>query len=73
MYAELLKRAYKYMRTDEGAFDRRLTESKGPKEKRRKGRAPVEPSKPPTQSGLTPTTEPEVTSTAESEADAPQV
>ena len=47
-YVELLERAYKYMRADEGASDRCLTEAKGPKEKRRKGRAPAEPSRPPT-------------------------
>ncbi|XP_073110866.1 uncharacterized protein [Elaeis guineensis] len=53
-YAELLEHAYKYMRADEGASDRCLTEAKGPKEKRRKGRAPAEPSKPPTDKQVSP-------------------
>nr|XP_019702910.1 uncharacterized protein LOC109505143 [Elaeis guineensis] len=53
-YAELLERAYKYMRADEGASDRRLAEPRGPKEKRRKGREPAEPSRPPTSSRLSP-------------------
>ena len=43
-YVELLERAYKYMCADEGASDRCLTEAKGLKEKRRKGRTPAEPS-----------------------------
>ena len=53
-YAELLERAYKYMHTDEGASDRHLTEPKGPREKRRKDRTPVEPSRPPTVSRVSP-------------------
>ena len=53
-YAELLERAYKYMRADEGASDRRLVEPRGPKEKRRKGREPAEPSRPPAGSRLSP-------------------
>ena len=53
-YVELLERAYKYMRADEGASDRRLTEAKGPKEKRRKGWAPAEPSRPPTDKQVSP-------------------
>ena len=54
MYAELLEHAYKYMRTDEGASDRCSTEFKGPKEKRRKGREPDGPSRPPTDGRLLP-------------------
>ena len=53
-YAELLEHAYNYMRADEGASDRRLAESKGPKEKRRKGRDPASLSKPPTDSRVSP-------------------
>ena len=53
-YVELLERAYKYMRVDEGASDRCLTEAKGPKEKRRKGRDPAGPSRPPTDGRVSP-------------------
>ena len=45
-YAELLERAYKYMHADEGASDRCLTKGTGQKEKRKKNRAPAEPSRP---------------------------
>ena len=47
-YVELLEHAYKYMRADEGASDRCLTETRGLKEKRRKGQTLVELSGPPT-------------------------
>ncbi|XP_073117756.1 uncharacterized protein [Elaeis guineensis] len=53
-YAELLERAYKYMRADEGSSDRRSTEFKGLKEKRRKGRDPAEPSRPSTDGRVSP-------------------
>ena len=53
-YAELREHAYKYMHVDEGASDRHLTEPKGPKEKRRKGRDPAVPSRPPTDSRVSP-------------------
>ena len=53
-YAELLERAYKYMRADEGASDRRLAEPKGPKEKWRKGQDPAVPSRPPTDGRVSP-------------------
>ena len=53
-YAELLERAYKYMHADEGASDRCLAEPKGPKEKRRKGRDPAVPSRPPTYGRVSP-------------------
>ena len=44
-YVKLLEHAYKYMRTDERASDRRLTEGAGQKEKRKKNRAATEPSR----------------------------
>ena len=47
-YAELLERAYKYIRADEAASDRRLIEVTSQKEKRKKNRGPAEPSRPPT-------------------------
>ena len=53
-YAKLLERTYKYMHAEEGASDRRLTEFKGPKEKQRKGRDPAVPSRPPTDSRVSP-------------------
>ena len=45
-YAELLERAYKYMRADEGASDQRLIKDTGQKEKQKKNRAPARPSGP---------------------------
>ena len=53
-YVELLECAYKYMRADEGASDRRSTEFKGPKKKRRKGQDPAESSRPPTDGRVSP-------------------
>ena len=53
-YAELLECAYKYIRADEGASDRRLAEPKGPKEKRRKGWDPAVPNRPPTDGRVSP-------------------
>ena len=45
-YVELLKRAYKYMRADKGASDRRQTKGKSQKKKEQKKGAPVESSRP---------------------------
>ena len=53
-YVELLERTYKYMRVDEGASNRCLTEGTGQKEKQKKSRALVEPSRPPTDGRVSP-------------------
>ena len=42
IYAELLKRAYKYIRMDEVASDRHQEDKKGQKKKQKKSEAPIE-------------------------------
>ena len=46
IYAELLKYAYKYIRTDEAASDRCQIDKKGQKKKQKKSEAPIESSRP---------------------------
>ena len=46
IYAELLKRAYKYIHTDEGASNRHQTDEKCQKKKLKKNRVSIESSRP---------------------------